>query len=156
MHFNAELRAAMGRCARAGTIGILMAISTPAWAHHSTAAYDYSQAATLEGTVKQFLWTNPHMFIHLTVRDAQGKETEWVIECGTPNINVRHGWKADDLKPGDKVKAKIHPMRDASKQGGTLMTITLPDGRTLYGPGNDISAAPGAAPGGAPPAAPQQ
>jgi hypothetical protein len=131
---------------QAWAIGALVAIATPVWAHHSTAAYDYSRSAVLEGTVKEFQWTNPHMFIHLVVRDAAGKSVEWSIECGTPNINVRHGWKQTDLKPGDKVTAKIHPMRNVNSQaggeGGTLMTVTLPDGRTLYGPGNDIAGGP--------------
>jgi len=113
-----------------------------AMAHHSTAAYNYGQAVTLAGTVTQFFWTNPHMYIQLMVPDAQGKEVKWTIECGTPNINVRHGWKESDIKPGDQIKLKIHPLHQANRPGGTLMLATLADGRTLYGPGNDILAAP--------------
>jgi hypothetical protein len=116
-------------------------------AHHSTAAYDYSKSLMLSGTVTDFQWTNPHMFIHLHVRDASGKEVEWDVECGTPNINVRHGWKKSDINRGDKLTMEIHPMRDGSFSG-TLMTVTLADGRLLYGPGNDIKAA--AFPGGPP------
>jgi len=113
-----------------------------AMAHHSTAAYNYSQAVTMEGTVSAFFWTNPHMYIQIMVRDAAGKEVKWAIECGTPNINVRHGWKESDIKPGDNIKVKIHPLRRANAAGGTLMLVTLADGRMLYGPGNDILAAP--------------
>jgi hypothetical protein len=129
--------------ASASLVALIIA-STAVWAHHSTAAYDYTRSMDLAGTVSAFQWTNPHMFIHVVVPDAQGKSTEWDIECGTPNINVRHGWKATDLKPGDKVSMKIHPMRDGSN-AGTLMTVTLADGRLLYGPGNDIVGTPSGA-----------
>jgi hypothetical protein len=116
-----------------------------AYAHHSTAAYDYASSATLEGTVTEFLWTNPHMFIGFQVKDANGKDAVWNIECGTPNINVRHGWKQSDIKAGDKLKMTIHPMRDGSK-AGTLDTVTLADGRLLYGPGHDLSTPGGPSP----------
>ncbi len=121
----------------------------PLWAHHSTAAYDYSKSEMLVGTVKDFQWTNPHMFIRVLADDAQGKPVEWNIECGTPNINVRHGWKKSDIKLGDKVSMEIHPMRDGS-MAGTLVSVKLADGRLLYGPGHDIVAtppAPAAGPG---------
>jgi hypothetical protein len=127
-------------------------LALPALAHHSTAAFDYTRSMNIVGTVSEFQWTNPHMFIHVMVPDAQGNSAEWNIECGTPNINVRHGWKRSDIKPGDKISMKIHPMRDGS-QSGTLMAATLADGRVLYGPGNDIVGTPGAggtAPGESP------
>jgi hypothetical protein len=116
---------------------LLLGISSTVSAHHSTAAYDYSKSLTLSGTVKDFEWTNPHMFIRMLAVDAQGKQAEWNIECGTPNINVRHGWKKSDINVGDRLTLNIHPMRDGSLSG-TLITVTLPDGRLLYGPGNDI------------------
>jgi len=118
---------------------LLLAISSTVSAHHSTAAYDYSKSLTLSGTIKDFEWTNPHMFIRILALDAQGKQVEWNVECGTPNINVRHGWKKSDINVGDRLTLNIHPMRDGSLSG-TLITVTLADGRLLYGPGNDIKA----------------
>lgn len=132
----------------------VIGVSTAAFAHHSTAMYDYAKSMTLTGTVTEMQWTNPHMFIKARSSDAAGKEAEWSIECGTPNINARHGWKKSDIKTGDKVVMEIHPLRDG-QTGGTLVTVKLPDGRTLYGPGGDIVAGPrggGAPPGGGPPA----
>lgn len=112
-------------------------ISVPVLAHHSTAAYDYTKMVPLSGTVVNFQWTNPHMFIHVAVQ-SKGKTMVYAIESGTPNINVRHGWKKNDLKPGDKVKLVIRPMRDGSL-GGTLDNIMLADGRQLWGPAHDIA-----------------
>jgi hypothetical protein len=134
----------------------VIGISTAALAHHSTAMYDYAKAMTLTGTVTEMQWTNPHMFIKANALDAAGKQVEWSIECGTPNINSRHGWKKSDIKPGDKVVMDIRPLRDG-QPGGTLVTIKLPDGRTLNGPGGDIIAGPpggGPPPGGFPPGGP--
>ena len=115
-------------------------------AHHSTAMYDYKQTKMLSGTVKEFQWTNPHMFIKVLAPDATGKQVKWNIECGTPNINARHGWKKSDLKVGDKVSMEINPMRDGTA-AGTLKWVKLSDGRQLWGPASDIVALPAAGAG---------
>lgn len=117
------------------------AFASVAMAHHSTSAYDYSKTENLVVTVKEFKWTNPHIFLLAKGTDRSGKAATWSIECGTPNINVRHGWKKDDLRLGDKIQVAIHPMRDGTP-GGTLITVKLADGRTLFGPGNDIISRP--------------
>ena len=136
------------RSRRTAVLMVLLSVCGVVSAHHSTAAYDYAKSLTLSGTVQDFQWTNPHMFIRILTQDAQGKEVDWNVECGTPNINVRHGWKRSDINLGDKLTLNIHPMRDGSL-AGTLITVTLPDGRVLYGPGNDIKAVgpPGGGPG---------
>jgi hypothetical protein len=127
-------------------LGALAGLGMPlrAAAHHSTASYDYRNTKTLSGTVKEFQWTNPHMFIKVMVPDAQGKPVEWNVECGTPNLNARHGWKKTDVKAGDAVTMEINPMRDGTP-AATLRWVQLPDGRKLWGPGIDfVVAAPGA------------
>jgi len=118
-------------------------MTAPVMAHHSTAMYDYAKSITLTGTVDSFEWTNPHMFIKVTVPNAQGNDVQWNIECGTVNINARHGWKRTDIKHGDKVTVEFHPTRDSEVSAGTLMQVKLADGRILYSPGGDILAAPG-------------
>ena len=109
-------------------------------AHHSTAAYDYTKHLTLTGTVSKFQWTNPHMFIELVTQDGD-KVAHWDIECGTPNINVRQGWKPTDLKVGDKVTVEISPLR-TGENGGTLLWVQLSDGRTLRGPAASVVPGP--------------
>ena len=110
----------------------------PVAAHHSTAMFDASKTVTVEGTIKQFLWTNPHSWIYLTVADANGQTAEWPIELGGPGGLLRQGWTAKTLTPGMKVKATVHPLREG-KVGGQFVSLTLPDGKQL----GDSSAAEG-------------
>lgn len=110
----------------------LLSCALTAHAHHSTTAYDHSKTIVLSGTVKEFQWTNPHSWVQLLVMDAQGKTTEWSVETGSPNLNIRHGWTRTTLKPGDKVTLTIYPHRDGGAHG-SLAFATLADGRILDG-----------------------
>jgi hypothetical protein len=121
------------RCAKF-LLAAAISISPAALAHHSFASYDRSKSLTLTGTVKDFQWTNPHAWIQVTVPDAQGHATEWGIECGSPNMMARTGWKKSLLTPGDKVVAIVNPLLDG-RPNGSLVTITLADG-TVLGPGD--------------------
>lgn len=132
---------------------LALGLSLSASAHHSTAMYDYNNTKTVSGTVKLFQWTNPHMFVKVMIPDAQGTPVEWNVECGTPNINARHGWKKSDIKTGDKVTMEINPMRDGTP-AATLKWVQLPDGRKLWGPAEDIVALPAGGPPGAAPSGP--
>jgi Family of unknown function (DUF6152) len=127
--------------------GIAVAMSAiPALAHHSFAMFDAEKKMTLEGTVKEFQWTNPHSWILLTVANEQGQPQQWAIEMGGPAGLARQGWVPKTLTPGMKVQAIIHPLKDGSN-GGQLMAITLPDGTQKGNP----NGAPGANAGGAAP-----
>ena len=79
---------------------------------------------TRDGRVKEFLWTNPHSWFQLVVKDSSGKEVEWSIEGGSPNGLSRSGWKRTSLKPGDKAVAVIHPLKDGTN-GGSLVTVSV-------------------------------
>jgi hypothetical protein len=104
--------------------------AAPAFAHHSFAMFDKDKNTTLEGTIKEFQWTNPHSWVQLVVRDpTTGKEVEWSLEANSPNHLVRGGWKSSSLKPGDKAVAVFHPMKDGSP-GGQLVTVNV-GGREL-------------------------
>ena len=108
------------------TVAILLSAS-PAPAHHSFAMFDQSKAVTLQGTVKDFRWSNPHVFIQLLVKTDGGNEEEWSIEMTSPEHLARVGWKPGAVKPGDKVTLVIHPMRDGTA-GGQYISGTGPDG----------------------------
>ena len=114
------------------TVAILLSAS-PAPAHHSFAMFDQSKAVTLQGTVKDFRWANPHVFIQLLVKTDSGNEEEWSIEMTSPEHLARVGWKPGALKPGDKVTLVIHPMRDGST-GGQYVSGTGPDGPLVGSP----------------------
>lgn len=108
-------------------------------AHHSFAMFDASKELKLSGVVKEFQWTNPHTWIQLLVADGKGGTVEWAIEGNSPNILVRQGYTSKVVKPGDRVTLQVHPLKDGSN-GGSLMTITLADGRVL---GSSAGAASG-------------
>lgn len=103
--------------------------ATPAFAHHSFAMFDSAKNVELEGTVKEFQWTNPHSWIQLTVME-NGKAVEYSIEGGSPNGLARRGWTRTSFKPGDKVTVTIHPLKDGSK-GGSFVKAVKADGTTL-------------------------
>jgi hypothetical protein len=105
------------------------ALPGPAMAHHSFAMFDSQKEVTLEGTVREFQWTNPHSWVQLTVME-NGQSTEYSIEGGSPNGLARKGWSRNSLKAGDHVKVTIHPLKDGTK-GGSFMHALLPDGSTL-------------------------
>jgi hypothetical protein len=111
----------------------LAAIAAPAHAHHSGAMFDSTQTVTLTGTVREFQFTNPHCYIQLTVRNAQGQDEEWSLEMAAPMHLLRLGWRKSSLKPGDRISVKIHPLRNGSK-GGQVEQATTADGKPIGNP----------------------
>jgi hypothetical protein len=92
--------------------GIAVAMfSIPAFAHHSFAMFDAEKKMTLDGTVKEFQWTNPHSWILMTVNNEQ-----WAIEMGAPGGLARQGWVPKTLTPGMKIQAIIHPLKDGTQR----------------------------------------
>ncbi len=105
-------------------------LSVPAVAHHSFAMFDSTKNLTLEGTVKNFEWTNPHMWLYVMVPQANAAPVEYPLEMMAVQGAVRLGWKPDSVKPGDKVTFEFHPLRDGHP-GGQLISVVTPDGKKL-------------------------
>jgi len=99
-------------------------------AHHSPVMFDRSKKQTINGTVKEFVWTNPHASIQVDVVNAQGVTEVWGVEMNSPNNLVKQGWKSTILKGGDKVSVVGNPLR-AGEHGLLFLSIKLPDGRVL-------------------------
>lgn len=108
---------------------LLAAPVTPALAHHSYSMFDMNKTIVLEAQITRFKWQNPHAFIEADVQVEGGKE-HWAIEMTSPNNLVQEGWKRTSLRPGDKVKLYVHPLRSGAK-GGSYAGVRLPDGSTL-------------------------
>ena len=123
----------------------LIVVPSAAPAHHSFAMFDAEKKITLDGTVKEFQWTNPHSWILMMVPNAQGTPEQWAIEMGAPGGLARQGWVPKTLTPGMKVTAVIHPLKDGT-HGGQFMAVTLPDGSTKGNPYGAANANAGAAP----------
>jgi Family of unknown function (DUF6152) len=102
----------------------------PAVAHHSFAMFDAEKTVTLNGSVKEFQWTNPHAWIMLNVANQQGQANVWAIELNGPSGLARDGWKPKTLTPGMNVSVTIHPLRDGTN-GGQFLKVTLPDGSEM-------------------------
>ena len=118
------------RMAALAAAATLMAGGGPALAHHSFAMFDHVNRITVAGTVSDFQWTNPHVFIEMDVADASGGAKHYTVECASPNVLTRVGWKFNLIKRGDKISTLINPLRNGAP-GGMLETVTLEDGRTL-------------------------
>ncbi len=108
----------------------LAALPTAVPAHHSYAMFDMSQTVTLQGTIRDFQWTNPHSWIWIDVPNAQGTAEQWGIEGMSPNFLARRGWSKHTLNPGDKVSILIHPLKGA-QHGGSFLSLTLADGSVM-------------------------
>jgi hypothetical protein len=106
----------------------LLAVAVPVAAHHSTAMFEWGKSKPLTNmTVERWEWTNPHTFLY--ARDADGNR--WALEGMSPNHLVRYGWSKRSLQPGEKVDLTYYPLRDG-RRGGFNVTVTGPDGKTLF------------------------
>jgi len=105
--------------------------SAPAGAHHSFAMFDATKTVTLQGTVKEFEWTNPHSWLRVNVADDKsGKTVLWALELSSPARLTTMGMHADSVHPGDKVSVTFHPMRDGTR-GGQFIQAELPGGKQV-------------------------
>jgi hypothetical protein len=107
---------------------VALASAAAVQAHHSFAMFDHDHQIKLTGTVQRFQWTNPHVYIEMDAPDASGAVKHYTIECASPGILDRVGWKFNMIKAGDKITTIIAPLR-TGEPGGLLKQVTLPDGR---------------------------
>jgi len=102
-------------------------------AHHAfTAEYDENKVVTVSGKVTKLAWTNPHAWLYVEGQDESLKVVSWGFEMGSPNGLLHRGWKRTDLKPGDQVTVDGYLAKDGRKVANAR-TVTLPDGRKLFG-----------------------
>src|SRR6266566_529573 len=97
-------------------LGMVALLAPAASAHHSFAMYERNKTVTLSGTVKEFLWTSPHVSIQVLTDSRRGPAT-WAIEGGSPAVLARGGWTSTVLRPGDKITLGIHPRKDGGAGG---------------------------------------
>ena len=110
----------------------LMLAAAPVWAHHAfQAEYDDRKPVHLAGKVTEMEWINPHSWIHIDVVGADGKVTNWMVECGSPNIMLRRGFNKRSLEPGTELIVDGYQAKsgDTKANGGS---VTFKDGRRLF------------------------
>ena len=94
-------------------------VSTPVLAHHGYSVYDLTKTDTLNGTITNFEWDNPHCLIHIDVKGDNGQVQHWTLELPSPFTMARKGWAKDSLKPGEMASVETHPAKN-----GTTIGIT--------------------------------
>ena len=110
----------------AAAVGLLLA-AVPVFAHHSFAAtYFEDQRVTIEGNLVQFLYRNPHSFVHVEVKDKGGETVRWAIEWGAGGQLGRQGVTRETLKPGDHVIVVGNPGRNPDDHRLRMVNVTRP------------------------------
>jgi Family of unknown function (DUF6152) len=111
----------------------LLITELPAVAHHSFAAvFDDKKPIKLTGTVTKLEWQNPHTWFYMDVKDDTGKNTNWGMEMGSPNLLIRSGWNRNSMKIGDQVTIEGFRARDGSNNGNAQIVILTNTGQRLF------------------------
>lgn len=105
-------------------------LSSPLAAHHSSSAFDTGKKLVLKGTVKQWVYSNPHCFLMIEITDDKGEAVQWVAETQAPSVIFPQGYRRDTFKAGEVVTVTVEPFKDGRPFGRILQTV-LPDGTTL-------------------------
>jgi hypothetical protein len=116
----------------AGAAFVVTAAAVPVIAHHSFAAeFDAKRPVKLRGTVTKMEWINPHSWIHIDVKTADGKTEKWMVEGGAPNALLRRGWNKNSLLPGTEILVEGFQAKDGATRANGR-DITFPDGKKLF------------------------
>ena len=116
-------------------LAILFAILgwvVPVAAHHSfSAEYDFNRPLKLKGKVTEMKWSNPHAWIYIDVKGADGKAVNWAIEMGPPSALLRRGWKKSSMQVGAVIKVEGFAAKNG-KEFANASNITMPDGTKIF------------------------
>ena len=139
----------MNAYAKIAAVAAILVPAVPTAAHHSNSAYQVDQIVTLEGTVKEWRWMNPHTWLYITVEGEGGQTKEWAVEGRPPGILGRAGWSSTILKPGERVTVHASPAKNGDPEG-IIARVTKADGTVLgNAPNYNREAAPAARPAAA-------
>jgi Family of unknown function (DUF6152) len=95
----------------------LVAISVPLFAHHGGASYDTDKTVTVKGTVTEYIWANPHVYVKVDAKDDSGNTIHWVLEAQNPISQIERGWSKNTFKPGDEVEIDIKAAKNGKPVG---------------------------------------
>ena len=118
-------------CAALVTLGLVATGATVSAHHAFSSEFDANRHVVFTGTVTKMMWVNPHAWIYMDVKKADGSTEEWMVEAGTPNTLLRRGFTKASLQPGTTVKVDGYQSKDGSLRANGR-DLTLPDGRTLF------------------------
>jgi hypothetical protein len=126
----------MKKLARPLRLLALLLSASALFAHHGNSAYDETARVSIQGTVTEFIWTNPHSQIYLDVKDKSGKVVNWGVETNSPGLLTRAGWTRRALKAGDKITIILCPAKNGQPvayagSGDPGTKVIFEDGREL-------------------------
>jgi len=107
-------------------------ISLSLSAHHGNAAFDTGKRLTVKGTVTEWTWGNPHIYLKLDVKDEKGNVVHWIAEASNPAAMMSRGWTARDVKLGDEVTLTMSVAKNGAPVG-RVQQLILANGRKLGG-----------------------
>jgi hypothetical protein len=107
----------------------LVAVAVPAVAHHSGAMFDEKKEVTVTGVVKEFQYTNPHSWLLVDVKGADGKVTTWGFEAEGPSTMMRAGIRKSDFAPGTPITITGNPMRDGRPAAAWTKATRMSDNK---------------------------
>ena len=111
---------------------MLLGAAVPVLAHHAfSAEFDQSKPVKISGEITKLQWVNPHAWIFIDAKGADGKVVPWRFEMGAPNALLRAGWSKSDIKAGTAVTVSGFMAR-AGGSVGNAFQVRLPDGRDLF------------------------
>jgi hypothetical protein len=95
----------------------LLAVYAPLFAHHGGAAYETDKSVIVKGTVTDYIWSNPHVFVKVDVKDDKGNVAHWIVEAQNPVSMMQIGWTKNTFKPGDEVEIDAMPAKNGNPVG---------------------------------------
>jgi hypothetical protein len=124
-------------------IASLVVMTAPLVAHHGAASFDTTKELTLQGTVTDWIWANPHCFLKFDAKDDSGSVRNWVVETGNPTDISRSGWARTSFKVGDMVTVNVQPVKSGAPVG-RIRSVVLANGQRLgaQGPARGAPAPP--------------
>jgi hypothetical protein len=108
---------------------LVSTMAVPAMAHHSATMFDTTKTVTLDGVVTKWELTNPHSWLHVEVKDKNGKAVVWGFEAEGPTTLARAGIKPSDFKIGTRIKITGNPMKDGQPAAMWIEAVRESDGK---------------------------